>query len=45
MAALEPLPEVRRIHSELVGTVFSSDDAKEGAIAFAERRSPAWKGR
>jgi enoyl-CoA hydratase/carnithine racemase len=44
MAAFEPLPEVRRVHAELVGTVFSSDDAKEGATAFAERRSPSWKG-
>ena len=45
LAAFEPLPEVRRVHAELVGTVFSSDDAKEGATAFAERRSPSWKGR
>jgi enoyl-CoA hydratase len=45
MAAFEPLAEVRPVHAELVGTVFSSDDAKEGAIAFAERRSPNWQGR
>jgi enoyl-CoA hydratase len=25
--------------------VFSSEDAREGATAFAERRAPAWKGR
>lgn len=27
------------------GPVFSSEDAKEGARAFAERRTPRWKGR
>ena len=31
--------------SELQRTVFSSEDAKEGAIAFAEKRAPQWKGR
>jgi enoyl-CoA hydratase/carnithine racemase len=44
MAAFEPLADVRRVHAELVGSVFSSDDAKEGATAFVERRSPNWKG-
>jgi len=24
--------------------VFASDDAKEGARAFAEKRAPVWKG-
>jgi enoyl-CoA hydratase len=45
MAAFEPLADVRPVHSELVGTVFSSDDAKEGATAFVERRQPNWTGR
>ncbi len=30
---------------EIAGPVFSSDDAREGATAFAEKREPVWKGR
>jgi len=37
--------EAYKIESELAGTVFSSDDAKEGPRAFAEKRDPVWKGR
>jgi enoyl-CoA hydratase len=29
----------------VVRPVFDSDDAREGALAFAEKRAPAWKGR
>lgn len=31
--------------AELLAPVFGSDDAQEGARAFAERRPPVWKGR
>ena len=30
--------------SEIIGPVFSSADAMEGAVAFAEKRAPAWRG-
>jgi len=30
---------------EIIDPVFSSEDAREGAAAFAERREPVWKGR
>lgn len=33
------------IEMELAGRVFSSDDAKEGPRAFAEKRAPVWTGR
>jgi enoyl-CoA hydratase len=29
---------------EIIGPVFTSADAREGAVAFAEKRAPAWRG-
>ena len=37
--------EAYKIESELAATVFSSEDAKEGPKAFAEKRDPVWSGR
>jgi enoyl-CoA hydratase/carnithine racemase len=45
MAAFEPLADVRKAHAEVQQSVFASEDAKEGAAAFIERRPPIWHGR
>jgi enoyl-CoA hydratase len=31
--------------AKIVGPVFASDDAREGSVAFAEKRAPVWRGR
>jgi enoyl-CoA hydratase len=33
-----------KLQEELMRPVFKSSDAKEGALAFAEKRAPVWKG-
>lgn len=39
------LDEGWKRQAELMAPVFSSEDAREGATAFAEKRAPVWKGR
>ena len=34
-----------KINGDAVGVVFSSADAMEGPIAFAEKRAPNWQGK
>ena len=40
-----PSSEYFARQSEIVGPVMASEDAREGATAFAERRPPVWRGR
>jgi enoyl-CoA hydratase len=39
------MEEAYEIESEISDQVFSSEDAKEGPKAFAEKRTPDWKNR
>ena len=40
-----PAEEMWERQGEIVGPVMASDDAKEGARAFKEKRAPRWQGR
>lgn len=44
-AAYWPAEELWSRQAEAMGPVFGSEDAKEGAAAFAEKRKPVWQGR
>jgi enoyl-CoA hydratase len=39
-----PAGEAFQRQGEIIAPVFTSADAREGAMAFAEKRSPVWKG-
>ncbi len=40
-----PEAEAWERQGEIAGPVFGSEDAREGATAFAEKRDPVWRGR
>ncbi len=40
-----PESELWKISNQTSAVVFSSEDAKEGPVAFLEKRAPVWKGR
>ncbi len=44
-AAYLPADEVWRRQEEVQASVFASEDAREGAVAYIEKRQPVWRGR
>ena len=42
---LWPEDQAVALQSPYIDHVFSSEDAREGATAFAQKRKPEWKGR
>ena len=40
-----PPDEIWQRQAEITQAVFTSEDAREGATAFAEKRAPVWKGK
>jgi enoyl-CoA hydratase len=45
VAADWPAEEAWERQGEIAGPIFTSEDAREGATAFAEKRAPVWRGR
>lgn len=39
-----PQPEMFERQGAITAPVFASEDAREGAAAFAEKRKPVWRG-
>ena len=42
---LWPDEDINRLQTRYIAHVFTSEDAREGAAAFAEKRKPNWQGR